>query len=180
MIVLGLGSAGCNIAKAFSKFPQYSTYGIDSCKDADITIKRRATHEEYDRQFPSLKRKLKFSNEDILVITCGSGTISGGILRLLSQVENNTVRVVYIQPDLSLLSETQKMQEKVVRNILQEYARSGILQGIYLINNSAIERSIGDVSIASYYEILNQAIVNTLHMINVFENSEPVIGNLVL
>ncbi len=179
MIVVGLGNAGCNIAKAFSKFPQYTTYGIDTNKEADITIKPRRTHEEYDHHFPNLKRKLKFINEEVLVITCGPGTISGGILRLLSQLENNTIRVIYVQPDLTLLSETQKMQEKVVRNVLQEYARSGILEGIYLIDNTAIERSIGDVSIAAYYEILNQAIVNTFHMINVFENSDPVIGNFI-
>jgi UDP-N-acetylmuramoylalanine-D-glutamate ligase len=49
VIVVGLGKAGCNIAKAFSKFPQYKTYGIDSDKTADITIKKRPTHEEYDK-----------------------------------------------------------------------------------------------------------------------------------
>ena len=60
MIVLGLGKAGCNIAKAFSKFPQYKTYGIDTTKDADITIKKRNDHEGYDANFPDLKRKLNF------------------------------------------------------------------------------------------------------------------------
>ena len=30
-----------------------------------------------------------------------------------------------------------------------------------------------------YYEVLNQAIVNMIHMINVFRNSEPVIGNFI-
>jgi len=177
VIVVGLGKAGCNIAKAFSKFPQYTTYGIDTNKDADITIKKRNTHEEYDENFPNLKRKLKFNNEDVYVVTCGSGCVSGGILRLLEQVQNNKIKMVYLQPDLSLLSEIQKMQEKIVRNILQEYARSGILEIIYLIDNVAIEKSIGDVSISGYYDTLNQAIVNTIHMINVFENTEPVIGN---
>ena len=47
MIVVGLGKAGCNIAKAFSKFPQYETYGIDTSRDADITIKKKNSHEEY-------------------------------------------------------------------------------------------------------------------------------------
>ena len=41
MIVVGLGKAGCNIAKAFSKFPQYQTFGIDTNSDADITIKAK-------------------------------------------------------------------------------------------------------------------------------------------
>lgn len=180
MIVVGLGKAGCNIAKAFSKFPQYETYGIDTHKTSDITIKKHSNHEAYDTKFPDLKRRLKFKNEEILIITCGSGQISGGILRLLQQLKGgNELRVIYIQPDLSLLSEVQRMQERVVRNILQEYARSGAVSRIYLLDNIAIERSVGDVSISGYYDILNQAAVNTIHMINVFENSEPVIGNFI-
>ena len=66
MIVVGLGKAGCNIAKAFSKFPQYQTFGIDTNSDADITIKAKKSHEEYDSSFPDLRRKLKFKDEDVL------------------------------------------------------------------------------------------------------------------
>ena len=179
MIVVGLGRAGCNIARAFSKFPQYETYGIDTHKDADITIKKRTSHESYDTHFPDLKRRLKFKNKEALIITCGSGQISGAILRLLGQLQNNELRVIYVQPDLSLLSEVQRMQERIVRNVLQEYARSGAINRVYLVDNVAIERSVGDVSISGYYDVLNQAIVNTIHMINVFENSEPVIGNFI-
>ena len=111
MIVVGLGKAGCNIAKAFSKFPQYETYGIDTTKEAPITIKKKKNHEEYDASFPDLRRKLKFKNEEVLVVTCGSGQISGGILRLLEQIRNNVLRIVYIQPDMALMSEMQKTQK---------------------------------------------------------------------
>ena len=180
MIVVGLGKAGCNIAKAFSKFPQYETYGIDTSRDADITIKKKNSHEDYDASFPDLKRKLKFKDEEVLLIVCGAGRISGGTLRLLQQLNNNEVRLVYIQPDLSLMSETQKMQERIVRNVLQEYARSGVIERIYLIDNLALEKSIGDVAIVGYYDTLNQSIVNTIHMINVFENTDPVIGNFII
>ena len=179
MIIVGLGTAGCNIARAFSKFPQYRTYGIDSHKDADITIKKRNSHEEYEKHFPNLKRKLNFKNEDILVAICGSGQISGAALRLLEQLSDNRLRVLYIQPDLELGSEVQKQQERIVRNVLQEYARSGVLERIYLIDNQLVERGIGEVAILGYYDVLNQAIINTLHMINVFEHSEPVIGNFI-
>jgi hypothetical protein len=179
MKIVGLGAAGCHLAKAFSKFPQYQTWGVDVHRDADITIKKRASHEEYDQHFPNLNKKLKLKNEDVWVICCGLGDISGGILRLLSQLRENTLRVVYIQPDLQLASEVQKMQERVVRNVLQEYARSGALDSIWLIDNQMVESGVGEIPILGYHEILNQAIVNTLHMINVFSNSEPVLGNFV-
>ena len=35
------------------------------------------------------------------------------------------------------------------------------------------------MSIMGYYHTLNEAIVNLLHMINVFKHSEPVIGNFI-
>ena len=135
MRIIGLGNAGCNLARAFSKFPQYETIGIDSEKDADVTIKKRKTHEEYDTNFPNLKRKLKFSNEEIMLILSGAGKISGGVLRLLEQLQTNKVTVLYIQSDLSLASETQKTQEKIVSNVLQEYARSGAIVAIWLFDN---------------------------------------------
>ena len=179
MKIVGLGKAGCQIARVFSKYPQYETWGIDIHKDADITIRKRDSHEDYEQHFPSLKRKLKFTNEDVVVVVGGSGQISGGILRLLEQLQNNRITVLYVQPDLDLVSETQKMQERVVRNVLQEYARSGLLECMILVDNILIEKGIGEVPIMGYFDVLNQALVNTLHMINVFKNSEPIIGNFI-
>jgi len=179
MIVVGLGKAGCNIARVFSKFPQYQTYGIDTTEEADITIRPKSSHEEYDAKFPNLKRKLKFSDEDVLVVIAGAGKISGGSLNLLHQLKNNRLTVLYIQGDLSIMSEVQKTQERVVSNVLQEYARSGLLENIILVDNTMLERSIGDMSIIGYYDTLNQAIVNTVHMMNVFKHTEPVIGNFI-
>jgi Trk K+ transport system NAD-binding subunit len=179
MVIIGLGRAGCNIAKAFSKFPQYKTYSIDADKDADITIKKRNSHEDYDAHFPSLKRRLKLDDNNIIVAVAGSGHISGALLRLLEQLKDNKITVLYVQPDLELASEIQKMQEKVVRNVLQEYARSGMIEMLWMVDNQLVEKGIGDVPIMGYYDVLNQAIVNTVHMINIFRNSEPVIGNFV-
>ena len=179
MIVLGLGKAGCSIAKVFSKFPQYETYGIDTNKAADITIKEKASHEEYDASFPNLKRKLKFKDQEIMLVVAGAGKISGGCLALLEQIQNNEITVLYVEGDLSIMSETQKKQEKIVSSVLQEYARSGLLKQIIMVNNAYIERSIGDMSIIGYYDTLNQAIVNIIHMTNVFRHSEPVIGNFI-
>jgi hypothetical protein len=179
VIVVGLGKVGHNVTRVFSKFPQYTTYSIDVTKDADITIKKRDSHEEYEKHFPSLKKKLNFNKEDVLVIIGGSGQISGATLRLLEQLKTNTITVLYVQPDLALLSETQKMQEKIVRNVVQEYARSGLLECVYLIDNLLVESGVGNVSILGYFDVVNQAIVNTVHMINVFKNSEPIIGNFI-
>ena len=177
MIVVGLGKAGCNIAKAFSKFPQYQTHSIDTTEDAEFTIPACKSHEEYDEKFPVLS--LDIQNEDVLAVIAGSGKISGGSLRLLEQLQNNKITVLYIEGDLTIMSDTQKKQEKIVSSVLQEYARSGAIEQIIMVSNAYIERSIGDMSIIGYYDTLNQAIVNIIHMVNVFKHSEPVIGNFI-
>jgi hypothetical protein len=177
MNIIGLGKAGCNIAAAFSKFPQYHTVKIDVGKDADVTIKGRKNHEDYDTHFPSVISRLKLREGPVQVVLCGAGKISGGSLQLLAQLHDREVSVIYVQPDLQLLSEIQKIQEKIVRNVLQEYARSGKLQMLYLVDNLLLEKGVGEVPILGYFDVLNQAVVNTLHMLNIFENSEPVIGN---
>jgi len=180
MNIIGLGKAGCNIARAFSKFPQYNCVGIDVDPTSDIVIKKKSSHEEYDAKFPNLTRRFPIEEgEGILLIVCGAGTISGGVLRLLEQLKSRKedISVLYIKPDGDLLSELHRTQEKVVRNILQEYARSGQLDMIYLVENSEIAKGIGEVPIIGYFDVLNQGLVNLLHMINVFRNSEPVMGN---
>ena len=177
MIVVGLGKAGCNIAKTFSKFPQYEIFAIDTNDDASIMIEECSSHEAYDAKFPDLE--LDIQNEEVLAVIAGAGKISGGSLRLLEQLQNNKITVLYIEGDLTIMSETQKKQERIVSSVLQEYARSGVLERIIMVNNAYIERSIGDMSIIGYYDTLNQAIVNIVHMINVFRHSEPVIGNFI-
>ena len=179
MNIIGLGKAGCSMANAFSKFPQYNTCGIDTTQSADITIRARKTHEEYDELFPSMKKRLRLIDGPVYVVVCGAGAVSGGVLRLLGQLEQRSVGVIYVQPDLALLSEQQQIQERVVRNVLQEYARSGKLTMLYLIDNLLLEKGVGEVPILGYFDILNQAVVNTFHMMNVFKHSEPVLGNFI-
>lgn len=179
MYVIGLGEAGCNIAKCFGKYPQYKKIRIDTNDTAEIQIDTQSSHEDYEARFPTLKELGDIVDSDCLVVVSGSGRISGGILRLLEQIASNNVKILYIQPDLELLSEVQKKQERVVKNVLQEYTRSGMLSEMMIVDNVAVEKGIGDLPIIGYYDILNQAIVNTLHMINVFANTKPVLGNFV-
>ena len=179
MNVIGLGTAGCNIARKFAKYPQYNICTIDATEGADVKVRERSTHEKYDEYFPKIRKKIKLSDEECLVAVCGAGKISGGVLKLLQQLADHETSVLYIQPDLALLSEVQKTQEKIVRNILQEYARSGLLKRIYLVDNILLQKGVGEVPIWGYFDTLNQALVNTLHMINVFKYSSPVLGNFI-
>ena len=61
-------------------------------------------------------------------------------------------------------------------NLFKEYARSGLLARLYIVHNPAVESLIGSVPIVGYYEKLNEIIAHTMHMINVFKNTTPVMN----
>lgn len=176
--IIGLGQAGCSIAEKFKKYPQYKVYKIDvGLKEAgSYAMKRQTTPELYESRCPNLKTFFKEVSNEVLFIT-SSGDISGASLRILEQLGGRTIGVLYVKPDMSLLSMTEKLQENVVFRVLQEYARSSVFEKIFLADNAQIAEVIGDVPIKEHYNYLNEVIVSTIHMINVFDNSKSVLDN---
>ena len=181
MNIIGLGKAGCAIADRFSEYPQYNIFKIDvdiegpSC----YTVKYQKGPEEYESNAPSLKNFFKGVQGETVFIVGGSGDISAMTLRVAEQIKDScTIDILYIRPDTQLLSEPKKLHEKVTYNVLQQYARSSAVNRIYLVSNTEVENILGTVPIMGYYEKLNELIVYTMHMINIFNNSEPVMGSL--
>jgi hypothetical protein len=175
--IIGLGSAGCEIANLFAQYPQYKTFCIDNENKGYKNfkkIKKQASIEDYEKRF----RKIKFGDKlgDVCIVFAGSGNITGITLRLLETLKSSRLSVIYIQPDLEMLSSDAKKREFAVKNILQEYARSGLLQDITLIDNLEMEKIVGDTTLSEYWTSINQAIVNTIHMMNIFKHSKPVMS----
>jgi len=66
------------------------------------------------------------------------------------------------------------LQERVVRNVLQEYTRSGVFNRIFLVDNKKVEEVLGDVPIIGYYDRLNELIVSTIHMVNIYDHQKAI------
>ena len=176
--IIGLGNAGCNITKAFSQYPQYECYYIDSESREEenfLKIPKRTTHEKYETSFPVRKAEefLKKAKKPTLLVVGGSGTISGCSLRILQVLKNKKPHVLYVKPDEDSLSKERKLQNRAVYNILQEYARSGLLERMFIVDNVKLEEIIGDVPIVNYYRNLNHLLVATIHMTNIYSNTKP-------
>ena len=179
--VIGLGKAGCAIADKFSQYPQYRIFKIDieniaENKKNEKLLKKKASPEQYETSVPSMKTFFKPSTDDVLFVLSGSGAISGTSLRILEQLSKmkKTVNVLYIKPDVEFLGASNKAQERLVRNVLQEYARSGKLARLYLVDNKLVESVIGEVPVFGYYDKLNDLIASTLHMVNLYNHQSPV------
>ena len=179
--VIGLGKAGCAIADKFSQYPQYKIFKIDieniaENKKNEKLLKKKASPEQYETSVPSMKTFFKPSTDDVLFVLSGSGAISGTSLRILEQLSKmkKNINVLYIKPDVEFLGASNKAQERLVRNVLQEYARSGKLERLYLVDNKLVESVIGEVPVFGYYDRLNDLIASTLHMINLYNHQSPV------
>jgi hypothetical protein len=178
--VVGLGAAGCNIADKFAKYPQYNIYKIDVGlkglkKDGIFSLQEYENAEDYEKKCPSFKNFFKDVDKEVLFIVCGAGKVANASLRALEALKNCNIELLYVVPDLDLLSHSSAQQNKIVYNVLQEYARSGLFINMFIIKNSVVQDIIGNVPIINYYDVLNETIASTFHMMNVFRFSRPII-----
>lgn len=177
-IVIGLGQAGCNIADEFAKYSQYKILKIDCdleglSQDGIYRMPRQDDTEKYEKKCPNMSDFFKDVTGEVLFVVGGSGDMSGATLSILEQLKHCDINVLYIRPE-SVSTEKIK-QEWAVFNILQEYARSGAFKSIYLVDNSKVEEHLGDVPVIGYYDKLNNMIVSSLHMINLYNHVESVV-----
>ena len=179
--VIGLGNAGCEIAERFSQYPQYEVYKIDiSLKKQKncFSMPSRKIVEEYESKFPArILTALRKIQGDILFIVGGGGEVSSASLRILEAVSKNKIEVLYVKPDESIVTDDESILDKISSGILQQYARSGLFERLYLVSNSEIQRTVGNIPISKYYDTLNEIISSTIHMVNVYRNSKPTISS---
>jgi dihydrofolate reductase len=195
--VIGLGAAGCNIADQFAKYPQYKVYkidvGLESLNDLSglvydeaeesnvktFSMPLQLTSEDYEKNCPPMKtffEELK-DGDNVLFVVAGGGKITGASLRVLETIKNCKLSVMYVKPDLQLIGGKKYILDRISYYVLQEYARSGMFERMYLTYNPSIENATGDVAIKGYFDELNKTIVSTHHMINIFNNTKPVFEN---
>ena len=87
------------------------------------------------------------------------------------------LNVLYVCPDRQMISETQKRDDKIAFNILQEYARSGRFQKILLVDKLKVEELAGHVPVNEYEKTISYFISYVVAMINFFKHTKPVLAN---
>ena len=133
--IIGLGKAGCNIAKELSAYPQYNVLCVDS-EEHDYRkfklIKKQSSFEDYENNFPSIKKFISGTKGPYSLVLGGSGKISGASLNLLEQIRSNDISVLYVKPESDIMSDMASKQERIVFHVLQQYARSNLLKNMFV------------------------------------------------
>ena len=179
MNVIGLGKVGCNIAEEFAKFPQYKVLKIDrnlAGQKKSLSLPDLASPEEYEGLELKTGNFLRGLKGEVMFVLSGASIVSGVSLRVLEQIHKKgaAISILYIEPETELLGETKRLQENLVRNVLQQYARSGLFKRMFLVQNASLESLLGEIPIMDYYSTLNSYLVNMIHLLNVFQNSESI------
>lgn len=180
--IIAIGCAAANIARKIKKYnKEYCTYIISNQNKKNTKFNFRTVefkHPEEAEEFDT-KRIDKFLasvNSETRIIVCGASFTSGLTLKILRPLYERGVslNVVYIMPEIEILSETSSLQERVVRGVLQEYARSGAFTEFKIISNSMISSLAQPSSVMERYEKINDAIASTIYMMDNIRSAEPV------
>lgn len=178
--VIGLGQAGCNIADQFKQYPQYKIIKLDEGlrkTKSSFGLKRQTSPELYEENLP--RGIVKYLQEGVMPETLfitSCGMVSGAALSILSKIKDNTsITVMYIIPERTELVGDKKLQNNLLFNVFQEYARSDLFKRVYLLDNQLLSDIMGPVPIMKRWSTMNNLITSTYHMINVFEHTQPVL-----
>lgn len=179
--VIGLGGVGCKVAKCFAQYTQYNVLCIDDeatgHKD-EVVVDKQRTPEEYEDNFKNLTKAKKDKIKDnVIFVLSGASMVSSIALRLLHQIKTKNITILCVRPESELMDSTEAAQEKVVFSVLQEYARSGLFERIYLTSNEQMDSLVEDASIKEYYPAVNKMIASVFHMVMVFEHQDSVVSN---
>jgi len=177
MNILGIGKIGSAIAEKFKTYPQYRVFKVYSdanTNNGEFYLEDKATPEEYE----TIPINTNFDiDSELDIFICGEEIASAATLNILEQYKECTIRIFYIKPNSRFLSETQKLTDKVVYNVLQEYTRSKRFDSMYILDYDQLMKTIGKVPIAQVKDKLYYTISNAVHMINFLDNNEPVMSN---
>jgi len=175
MIIAGLGQAGKSIAKLFK--PHSKKYKI-LIFDSDDGLEKRDNVEDYDAQDVKINARGLKSHPDGILFVCGSGKVAGATLRVLEALSAHRMTVVYIKPDLEFASREERMRHRVHFHVLQEYARSGKIDEMIIIDNKNIIKMAGTGAIKNYFEKVNYFIYSLFQNLNYCLNVEQEFGSI--
>lgn len=174
MVVIGLGTAGCNIASLFKQYGNYKVVLIDEGKG----IPKCDTVEECEEKTPNMKRgKLRGVKGDVIFILCGASKVASAALKIMEQIKDCNIKVVYINPDPFFTPPEYMKRNRVVLGVLQQFVRSGLLSEILLFDNKSVTDIVGQGSIRDFYTKNNNTIASAIHALNYFDNIDPILGS---
>lgn len=179
MNLIVLGETLLSVADVAATLKEsYDIVRIGTNSKSDVTLPHfksksgLSAHEQYDQ----LQFDFNIKKQDSIVFIPIHENVTGVSLNLLRQAtQQGNVTVVLVKPDLNFCSTEQKMQSRVTWNVLQEYARSGKFEDLFLVDLLSCEEMLPPYTIKTKDKVIGQLLVNFVHNYFYCKNSNPVV-----
>ncbi len=183
MNLIALGRTATMLVKKLKEYDDdYIAWFInhsESTAKNHYTIKHQSHPEDYEANAPNLGDFFSdIGGQELIFVVNGAELISACSLRILEQVKKAKITILYIKPERSLLSAIEKKNENLCFKVFQNYARSGVFERMYLVNNENLESILGPLSIKNYEESIIGTIAHAFYSIQFLSQKETLMGEL--
>tara|TARA_R100001480_G_scaffold80909_1_gene90082 strand:- start:277 stop:1116 length:840 start_codon:yes stop_codon:yes gene_type:complete len=182
MQVIGIGTGGCQVATDLAQYDAYNIINVDTSFKVElesvtnIELERQETFKEYEAETKlDIRHEVKYNSVHVFLF--GGGKTTGSVLRILEKIKDKKITIHYIKPEKNFLSAKQKLRERAICGILQEMARSGVFNRMYLYDASKILEG-QEVSFLKKKDYVSKTIAGMFHTINFTKNTEDLFSNV--
>jgi hypothetical protein len=178
--IIGIGDGGSQIGKSFLKYYDYSFLTVS--ENGDIKIPKTKKPDDLEELMFKAKKdwlkKLKTfaEKDDLIIIINGAAKSTSVSLVLMEELKENLKSVIFVKSDPNTINETAKLQQRAALMVLQEFARSGLLEKLYIVDNIELEKTSLGVHLFNYYEQLKDLLASTFHMVNFCKEQRPILN----
>lgn len=177
--VICLGKKACDIGEIFENSDKFIVKLIDINIEGEncFCLEKQQTPEMYENNTPLMNKFFQDITDNVLFLTSGDTEVASCSLKILEQINNKNLSVIYIRPNSDFLTQKNILQDKLIFNVFQEYARSGLFKHLFLFSDSCIENILSDIAISDYDFKYNELIFNSIKNYINIKDLEPIIDN---
>lgn len=178
--IICLGTKACDIGEAHEALSEplkIKLIDVDIEGENCFAIPTQISAEEYEKHTPDLSSFFSDISDQILFIVSGESEAANCSLKILQQIKHKSIDIIYLVPQRDFLITKQILQERVIRNVLQEYTRSGLFNRIILLDSVLVEGIMGETSIKNFDAQFSATVLSLLRHLRNLESLEPLIDS---
>ena len=115
--VICLGHKACDIGELFEKSLQVKLIDIDIEGENCYSLAWQKSPEDYEKNVPKLDSFFSDISDDVLFITSSDSDAVSCSLKILEQIKNKNISIVYLRSDRSFLTSRGVMVDRVAFKI---------------------------------------------------------------
>lgn len=184
-LVIGIGQEGTRLAKALSaKAGLALKLFLHQGEKGSFFVKTEKTLEEQEAKFKEEEAKTYLkgynsSTKSVFVALSGREKITAVALKILKQIQKAKITILFIRDSSAIVRKTEKLHERALFGVLQEYTRSGLFNEMIIVDMKNLSDLVKGTSLTEYHNKRNEILVSSLHWALTLREQESMFEPLV-